>query len=236
VISAATKARTEGYFRLEWRLADQRTHLMAKGRPFLLPVVIDATRDSEAHVPDSFTEVQWTRLNGDMALAAFATHIAASLKRWLNVLFSWCDAFCIALSVIRSLRSALRPGRTAALRHDFRLQRPYFRQQGIAFRRDHRPHLTALRAGRDTPGPALASESDLNLVGNANARLRRRKILGVSRHQQTALAPRRRPYDGVGQPNSDFFSDLNGFARDLQRKVMDGETIQESLAGFLFLR
>src|SRR4051812_4973672 len=34
VISAATQARTEGYFRLEWRLADQRTHLMAKGRPF----------------------------------------------------------------------------------------------------------------------------------------------------------------------------------------------------------
>ena len=64
IISAATQARTEGYFRLEWRLADQRTHLMAKGRPFLLPVVIDATRDADAHVPDSFTEVQWTRLPG----------------------------------------------------------------------------------------------------------------------------------------------------------------------------
>ena len=62
VISASTQARTEGYFRLEWRLADQRTHLMAKGRPFLLPVVIDGTRDSEAQVPDSFLEVQWTRL------------------------------------------------------------------------------------------------------------------------------------------------------------------------------
>lgn len=62
VISANTQSRTEGYFRLEWRLADQRTHLMAKGRPFLLPVVVDDTRDTEAHVPDSFTEVQWTRL------------------------------------------------------------------------------------------------------------------------------------------------------------------------------
>ena len=67
IISAATQARTEGYFRLEWRLADQRTHLMAKGRPFLLPVVIDDTRDAEAHVPDSFTEVQWTRLPGEIA-------------------------------------------------------------------------------------------------------------------------------------------------------------------------
>src|SRR6478609_3692688 len=62
LISANTQARLEGYFRLEWRLADQRTHLMAKGRPFLLPVVIDDTRDADAHVPDSFTDVQWTRL------------------------------------------------------------------------------------------------------------------------------------------------------------------------------
>src|ERR1700694_4801843 len=39
IISAATQSRIEGYFRLEWRLADQRTHLMAKGRTFLLPIV-----------------------------------------------------------------------------------------------------------------------------------------------------------------------------------------------------
>ena len=75
IISAATQARTEGYFRLEWRLADQRTHLMAKGRPFLLPVVIDATRDADAHVPDSFTEVQWTRLKGGDAPPAFAERV-----------------------------------------------------------------------------------------------------------------------------------------------------------------
>ncbi|MEO7412194.1 MAG: toll/interleukin-1 receptor domain-containing protein [Opitutaceae bacterium] len=39
IISAATQARAEGYFRLEWRLADQRTHLMGKSRSFLLPGV-----------------------------------------------------------------------------------------------------------------------------------------------------------------------------------------------------
>jgi len=62
IVSQNTEARTEGYFRLEWRLADQRTHLMAKGRAFLLPVAVDDTRDAEARVPDSFLEVQWTRL------------------------------------------------------------------------------------------------------------------------------------------------------------------------------
>jgi hypothetical protein len=64
VISAATQARLEGYFRIEWKLAAQRTHAMAEAKPFLLPVVIDATRDAEAHVPAEFRAVQWTRLVG----------------------------------------------------------------------------------------------------------------------------------------------------------------------------
>ncbi len=75
IISANTQARTEGYFRLEWRIADQRTHLMAKGRPFLLPVVIDDTRDADAHVPDSFTEVQWTRLLGGETTEKFCQRV-----------------------------------------------------------------------------------------------------------------------------------------------------------------
>ena len=35
---------------------------MADGTPFLLPVVIDATKDGEALVPEEFRAVQWTRL------------------------------------------------------------------------------------------------------------------------------------------------------------------------------
>jgi hypothetical protein len=75
IISANTQARTEGYFRLEWRLADQRTHLMAKGRPFLLPVVIDGTKDTDAAAPDSFTEVQWTKAEGGEVPPAFVTRV-----------------------------------------------------------------------------------------------------------------------------------------------------------------
>ncbi len=62
VISANTQARREGYFRIEWKLAAQRTHAIAEGTPFLLPLVIDETRDGEALVPSEFREVQWTRL------------------------------------------------------------------------------------------------------------------------------------------------------------------------------
>ena len=64
LISANTQARLEGYFRLEWKLAAQRTHTMADEKTFLLPVVIDATRDAEAKVPAEFKTVQWTKLPG----------------------------------------------------------------------------------------------------------------------------------------------------------------------------
>ena len=80
VISANTQRRTEGYFRLEWRLAEQRSHLMAKGRPFIVPVAIDATPESEAHVPEAFLEVQWSRLPGGAADAAFASRVRQLLS------------------------------------------------------------------------------------------------------------------------------------------------------------
>lgn len=62
LISEATRRRGEGYFRLEWKLATDRSHLMASDQPFLFPVVIDDTTDRDARVPDAFTDVQWTRL------------------------------------------------------------------------------------------------------------------------------------------------------------------------------
>ncbi len=79
VISAATQARLEGYFRVEWKLAARRTHAMATAKAFLLPVVIDDTSDAMAHVPDEFREVQWTRLrNGDTS-AAFCARVQTLL-------------------------------------------------------------------------------------------------------------------------------------------------------------
>lgn len=62
IISATTQNRREAYFRLEWKLADDRTHMMAPGNPFVVPVVIDDTAEYEAAVPESFTKAQFTRL------------------------------------------------------------------------------------------------------------------------------------------------------------------------------
>jgi TolB-like protein/Tfp pilus assembly protein PilF len=62
VISQNTHERAEGYFRLEWKLAVDRCHLMAADKAFLLPVVIDDTPEDDDRVPERFREVQWTRL------------------------------------------------------------------------------------------------------------------------------------------------------------------------------
>src|SRR6478735_6308204 len=75
VISANTQARREGYFRIEWRLAAQRTHAISDDTPFLLPIVIDETRDTDARVPAEFKAVQWTRLPGGERPAAFCARV-----------------------------------------------------------------------------------------------------------------------------------------------------------------
>jgi hypothetical protein len=79
VISGRTEARTEGYFRLEWRLADQRTHLMGRAKAFLLPVCIDQTKDAGADVPDSFLAYQWMRLPNGEVTPAFTARVRTLL-------------------------------------------------------------------------------------------------------------------------------------------------------------
>ena len=75
IISRNTHAREEGYFRLEWKLAIDRSHLMAGNRPFLLPVVIDDTSDQDELVPDRFREVQWTHLPGGQQSQVFVERV-----------------------------------------------------------------------------------------------------------------------------------------------------------------
>jgi TolB-like protein/Tfp pilus assembly protein PilF len=79
VISGNTNARAEGYFRLEWKLAVDRSHLMADDQAFLLPVAIDDTPEATARVPDRFRELQWSRTPNDEAIAAFAKRAAKLL-------------------------------------------------------------------------------------------------------------------------------------------------------------
>ena len=79
LISARTQERGEGYFRREWKLGVERTHDMAAGIAFLLPVSIDDTPEHGASVPDEFLRVQWTRLPGALPSPQFVEQ----LKRML---------------------------------------------------------------------------------------------------------------------------------------------------------
>jgi TolB-like protein/tetratricopeptide (TPR) repeat protein len=75
VISRQTHERDEGYFRLEWKLAVDRSHLMTGNKAFLLPVVIDDTRDDDENVPERFKDIQWTRLPAGETPPAFVERV-----------------------------------------------------------------------------------------------------------------------------------------------------------------
>jgi TolB-like protein/tetratricopeptide (TPR) repeat protein len=80
IISHTTHIRREGYFRLEWKLAIDRSHLMDANLAFLLPVVIDDTRNDDERVPERFREVQWTRLPGGETPPAFVERVQRLLS------------------------------------------------------------------------------------------------------------------------------------------------------------
>ena len=79
IISNNAHVRAEGYFRLEWKLAVDRSHLIAVDKPFLVPVVIDHTRGDDLRVPDRFRELQWTPLPDGQTPPAFVERIARLL-------------------------------------------------------------------------------------------------------------------------------------------------------------
>ncbi len=104
VISHHTQERLEGCFRLEWKLAVDRSHLMAIERPFLVPVVTDSTPDQEALVPDAFRAVQWTRLP--------AAEMPATFVRRVQHLLS-LEASALIRAPAACSRQAAEMGRTA---------------------------------------------------------------------------------------------------------------------------
>jgi len=80
IISKHTHERAEGYFRLEWKLAVDRSHLIMTNKAFLVPVVIDETPDDDENVPDKFREVQWTRLGAGETPPEFVRRIRQLLS------------------------------------------------------------------------------------------------------------------------------------------------------------
>ena len=80
VISTRTQERAEGYFRREWKLAVERTHDMAAGIAFIVPVVIDGTRENDAAVPEEFLRYQWAHLPGALPSPQFVEQVKRLLE------------------------------------------------------------------------------------------------------------------------------------------------------------
>jgi hypothetical protein len=80
VISSNTQARHEGYFRLEWTLAAERSKLIAETVPFILPVVIDPVSENDALVPERFLQVQWSRLAGGATTPEFVERMVRLIR------------------------------------------------------------------------------------------------------------------------------------------------------------
>jgi hypothetical protein len=80
VISTSTEARHEGYFRLEWNLAVERSLLIAESIPFILPITIDSIPEASALVPEKFLKYQWTRLPGGEPTPEFVERMVRLIR------------------------------------------------------------------------------------------------------------------------------------------------------------
>lgn len=80
IVSQRTEERPEGYFRREWKLAVDRTQDMGSNRAFIVPVVIDETKESGADVPEEFMRYQWTRLPQGVPTPQFVEQVKKLLE------------------------------------------------------------------------------------------------------------------------------------------------------------
>ncbi|MBI5770350.1 MAG: PD40 domain-containing protein [Verrucomicrobia bacterium] len=192
IISANTQARKEGYFRLEWHLAEERVRLIAKGVPFIVPVSVDATVERGALVPDAFLAVQWTRLPGGEAPAAFVERVRKLLGAEVAPIASAAGASLddargrgpaapLPVAVQNSeLSTVVRPATDAAF-ETFERQRPLWRR---ALPVVSAVLVTALVAGvvawRVWPAPAPVTRFNFRLPEGQTFRVAARHLIAVS--------------------------------------------------------
>ena len=80
LISANTELRLEGWFRREWRLAEERAEGIAAQVPFIVPVAIDDTPFESASVPAAFTRTHCTRVPEGQGTDEFADRLTALVR------------------------------------------------------------------------------------------------------------------------------------------------------------
>jgi TolB-like protein/Flp pilus assembly protein TadD len=173
MVSQHTQERLEGYFRHEWNLAIERTHHMAQQKPFLVPVVVDGTRDQEAFVPDAFKAVQWTRLPGGETPPAFVERIKRLLSPALSPLSAVSGATPAIREPVRPSRRS-KPVLLAAVALVVLAALAYFLAHKFWIA-NHAPPETAARAGAPSaafapPPHSIAVLPFVNMSGDPSQR------------------------------------------------------------------
>lgn len=80
LVSSTTQRRLEGYFRREWRLAEERVEGIAEELPFILPVALDDSGPASPGVPQAFARAHWSRLPGGVADEAFTRRVVTLVR------------------------------------------------------------------------------------------------------------------------------------------------------------
>lgn len=80
LVSNNTETRDEGYFRREWRLAEERTHRLSSRRRFVIPVAIDAIPASNSDTPTSFRKVTWGKAPGGIPNEDLVSDVREALR------------------------------------------------------------------------------------------------------------------------------------------------------------
>lgn len=80
VISRRAEQRVEGYFRREWRQAEERMRGIADHVPFILPVSVDDVNTRGDGIPESFRKLQWSRLPDGVSTPEFESRVVQLVR------------------------------------------------------------------------------------------------------------------------------------------------------------
>lgn len=80
VASRRAEQRVEGFFRKEWRLAEERMRGIADHVPFVLPIAVDDVSSRSDGFPEAFRRVHWTRAPDGVLPPEFESHVVQLVR------------------------------------------------------------------------------------------------------------------------------------------------------------
>lgn len=80
IISRNTISRSRGFFHREWNQAVDRLSEVARGTPFIIPVIVDDTSEGAEGVPEEFWDMHVARLPGGVVTPEFVRKVMMDVR------------------------------------------------------------------------------------------------------------------------------------------------------------